>query len=56
MHLHCFIVSKNSRIAMHALLVYKIFGLKIRSSKFSDKSHVWARPITVSLPPLEMPF
>ena len=26
---------------MHALLVCKIFGLKIRSCKMFDKSHVW---------------
>ena len=42
MHLHCFIASEIIQIvAMHALLLCKIFVLKIRSCKFFDKSHVW---------------
>ena len=38
MHLHCFFFSKI--VAIYALLVCKIFGRKIRSCKFFDKSQV----------------
>ena len=37
MQLHCFIV------AMHALLLCRIFGLKIWLCKIFDKTHVWIR-------------
>ena len=38
MHLHCF--NKVKIVTIYALLVCKIFGLKIRSCKFFDKSQV----------------
>ena len=39
MHLHCF--NKVKIVTIYALLVCKIFGLKIRSCKFFYKSQVW---------------
>ena len=40
MNLPCFLVSKNSRNSRTSSLVCKIFGQKIRSCKFFDKSQV----------------
>ena len=41
MHLRCFFFS-NFAFAIEALLVCKIFGPKIQSCKFFDKSQVWS--------------
>ena len=43
MHLRSFFFSKT--VAIYALLVCKIFGQKIQSFKFFDKSQVWNRNI-----------
>ena len=47
MHLCCLFLSKNS--CNLRTLVCKIFGLKIRSCNFFDKSQVWPHTVTTFL-------
>ena len=45
MHLRCIFLVKI--VAIYTLLVCKIFGPKIRSCKFFDKSQVWSKVIFI---------